>query len=109
MNLDRPPAAPRHSAGAAPFRRPGSIRRTSSIDTTWPDGRAGNMAMVGRARDAITGAEGTPPQILAEDAFRARLQWDRTIVEIEADPDRPDIRRLVGARGGGYLRKALDE
>jgi hypothetical protein len=67
------------------------------------------MAMVGRARDAITRAEGTPPQILAEDGFRARLQWDRTIVEIEADPDRPNIRRLVGARGGGYLRKALDE
>jgi hypothetical protein len=105
---DRLPA-PRNSAGAAPTRPPRSIRRTSSIDTTWPDGRAGNMLMIGRARDAVTGVQGSPPKECAEDSFRARLQWDRTIVEIDADPVRPTIRRLVGARGGGYLRKALDE
>jgi Protein of unknown function (DUF2889) len=108
MTIDDRPSAPRDSAGAAPPRRPGSIRRTSSIDTTWPDGRAGTMRMIGRARDAITLADGGL-KVCAEDLFRARLQWDRTIVEIEAEPNRPNIHRLVGARGGGYLRKALDE
>lgn len=109
MPSDMPPAAPRNSAGPAPVRPAGSIRRTSSIDTTWPDGRAGNMSMIGRARDAVTSVAGSAPVILAEDEFRARLQWDRTIVEISCSPDRPAIQRLLGARGGGYLRKALDE
>jgi hypothetical protein len=109
MPSDMPLAAPRNSAGPAPMRRPGSIRRTSSIDTTWPDGRTGNMSMVGRARDAVTPLSAGAPVVLAEDEFRARLQWDRTIVEISSSPDRPALQRLVGARGGGYLRKALDE
>lgn len=103
------PPAPRNSAGASPLRRPGSIRRTSSIDTVWPDGRAGAMSMTGRARDIVTLEAGGPPVICAEDAFRARLQWDRTIVEIAATPARPRIEKLVGARGGGYLRQALDQ
>ncbi len=107
INVDH--EAPHRSAGYAPLRRPGSIRRTSSIDTSWPDGRAGNMSMVGRARDAVTPPGGGAPVICAEDEFRARLQWDRTIVEIEATPSRDAIHELVGARGGGYLRQAVDD
>jgi len=103
------PAAPQNSAGPSPRRRPGSIRRTSTIDTQWPDGRAGHLHMVGRARDAVTSASGGPPIVCAEDEFRAQLQWDRTIVSIEATPVRPAIGQLVGSRGGGHLRKALDE
>jgi hypothetical protein len=109
MTHDDLPDAPRNSAGAAPRRRPGSIRRTSTIDTAWPDGRTGQLHMIGRARDAVTSLDGGGQAILAEDGFTARLKWDRTIVSIEADPVRPAIQRLVGARGGGHLRKALDE
>ena len=46
--------------------------------------------------------------ILAEDGFEAWLQPDRTIVSIEADPGRPTLSRLVGSRGGGGLRQALE-
>jgi len=109
MTISEARSAPRRSAGAAPARPPGSLRRTSTIDTVWPDGRAGNMSMTGRARDAVTSASGGAPIISAEDTFQARLQWDRTIVEIAASPDRPEIQGLVGARGGGYLRQALDQ
>jgi len=109
MPTDALPAAPSNPAGPAPPRRPGSIRRTSSIDTVWPEGQAGTMSMVGRARDLVTSAGSGAPFICAEDAFAARLQGDRTIVEIEATPDRPAIRGLVGVRGGGHLRRALDE
>jgi hypothetical protein len=100
--------APSNPIGPAPLRRPGSIRRTTSIETTWPDGRGGMLTMVGRARDAVTPAEGGAPRVLALDAFRARLQ-ERTITEIEATPARPKIGQLVGARGGGHLRIRLDE
>src|ERR1700679_3826638 len=105
---DRLPA-PRDSVGAAPPRPPRSIRRTSTIDTDWPEGRTGTMRMVGRARDAVTPTAGADPIICAEDSFRARVQWDRTIFDIDADPVRPAIGGLKGARGGGHLRKTLDE
>jgi hypothetical protein len=101
--------APQNSAGPSPERRRNSIRRTSTIDTQWPDGRTGHLHMIGRARDAVTPAAGGPPIVCAEDEFRAELQWDRTIVSIDATPGRPAIGRLVGSRGGGHLRKALDD
>ncbi len=101
-------SAPRNPIGPAPPRRGGSIRRTTTIETTWPDGRSGMLTMVGRARDAVTPVGGGAPRIAAHDEFRARLR-DRTIAEIEATPARPKIGQLVGARGGGHLRIRLDE
>jgi len=107
---DEFPAAPlRNPAGHAPARRPDSIRRTSTLETTWPDGRDGLLQITGRARDAVTPAGGGAVVVCGEDEFCARLQWDRTITEIEATPARPNIGQLVGARGGGHLRKALDD
>jgi hypothetical protein len=100
---------PRNSAGAAPLRAPDSARRTSSIDVTWPDGRAGAMRMVGRARDVITRKSGGAPIHCAEDSFEALLSPERSIVSIEAAPARPALSRLVGERGGGGLRRALEQ
>jgi hypothetical protein len=99
---------PRCSAGAAPPRVPGSLRRTSTIDVTWPDGRAGNMRMVGRARDAVTPRAGGAPLVRAEDGFEASLTPHRAIAAITAEPPRPQLAELVGARAGGGLRKAVD-
>lgn len=97
---------PRSSAGAAPLRRPGSVRRTSTIDVFWPDGQTGDMAFVGRARDMATAASGAGV-VAAEDRYEARVSADRTIRAIEAWPARPDLGQLVGERGGGRLRGAL--
>lgn len=90
------------------MRPPGSARRTSSIDTSWPQGRAGNMRLIGRARDVVTSSTGGAPIVCAEDAFDAELRPDRTIVAIQADPPRRDLAQLVGTRGGGRLRGALE-
>jgi hypothetical protein len=67
------------------------------------------MSMTGRARDVVTPPSGGAPVVCSEDSFHARLQWDRTIVDIHTSPHRPSVQRLVGARGGGYLRQALEE
>jgi hypothetical protein len=99
----------RNSAGHAPPRVPGSVRRTSSIDVNWPEGRAGNMRMVGRARDVYTPSAGGAPVVCAEDSFEAAIRQDRSIVAIDATPARPALARLVGERGGGHLRKVLAE
>ena len=107
MDARAAPDTPRRSAGHAPPRRPGSVRRTSSIDVTWPDGRQGDMRLLGRARDAVTPRSGEGLVRLAEDSFEARLRTDRTILEIDAQPPRPALVGLVGERGGGGLRRAL--
>ena len=42
------------SQTGTPARRPGSARRTSSIDMVWPDGYGTPLHLVGRARDLVT-------------------------------------------------------
>jgi hypothetical protein len=104
-NLPPPPRDPQESP---PARRPGSVRRTSSIDMTWPDGPGTPMHMLGRARDIETDLDGAL-RILAYDTMDATVGPERTIVDISSEPDRPGIRDLIGARGGGKLRSAVDE
>ncbi|HET8711943.1 MAG TPA: DUF2889 domain-containing protein [Spongiibacteraceae bacterium] len=100
---------PRKSAGAAPLRVPGSVRRTSTIDISWPEGFNHNSRAVGRARDIFTPRSGGAPVVRAEDSFIAALSADRHIVSIESSPPRPALTQLIGARGGGHLRKILKE
>jgi DUF2889 family protein len=102
------PPPPRCSAGAAPVRVPGSVRRTSSLDFFWPDGQAGAKQMIGRARDIVTPANGGPPILCREDAIEGIIKLDRTIVAISSDPPKPALAQLVGERGGGGLRKAVN-
>lgn len=86
----RGPALP--LAGGPP-RRPGSVRRTSTIDTTWPEGFLGPMASHGRARDLRTTAAGTDEVDSVE--LRLMVGRDRTVLEIDG-PD-PRLGRLVGS------------
>jgi hypothetical protein len=97
----------REGAGHAPPRRPGSIRRTTSIDSHWPDGQGKAWIMTGRARDALTPAEGGAPVELAEGGFRILTSPIREILEIEVSPDHPDAQKMVGVRAGGASRDAL--
>jgi hypothetical protein len=97
-------------AGPAPLRRPNSIRRTATIDMTWPDGLGTQLRLEGHARDAMTFEDpGAPPSVI--DSARAVIGVgpNRTIEDISVDPDHPGISHLVGARGGGHLRGVIDE
>jgi hypothetical protein len=103
------PPPPRNPAGPAPPRPPCSARRTTSIDVTWPDGRWRDMTLIGRARDIVTERSGGTPIVIAQDGFRAQLKSDRTILAINTEPARAAAADLVGTRGGGHLRHAIDE
>ncbi|MDB5715710.1 MAG: hypothetical protein JWO15_3107 [Sphingomonadales bacterium] len=103
--FDRAPSDP---MGASPLRRPGSTRRTSSIDVTWPDGRDGVAVIAADARDVLTPLSGGAPQILAQDHADV-LADHRVINSVTSIPPRPELVRLAGARAGGYLRAALDD
>jgi hypothetical protein len=66
------------------------------------------MRLIGRARDVITLPSGGAPVLCSEDSFEAVLKPDRAIVAIESDPPRPKLAQLIGTRGGGRLRHALE-
>lgn len=92
---------------ATPPRRPGSVRRTSTIDMRWPAGPGTQLLLTGRARDLVTPAEGCP-FVLDEDVMRAGLDpRTRTIESLSAEPARQGLDALIGARAGGSMRSAL--
>jgi hypothetical protein len=97
----------RQGAGHAPLRRPGSIRRTTSIDSHWPDGHGQAWVMTGRGRDLLTPADGGAPIELANGGFRIKASPLRQILEIETTPDHPRAQDMVGVRAGGASREAL--
>ena len=99
--------APANPAGPSPVRRGRSVRRTSSIDTTWPDGLGRTMRMHGRARDIYTSAPGGPPRLLAEEEVRILASAAREILEIQGGRQDADLQALVGQKGGGNLRGVL--
>lgn len=99
----------RQSAGHAPVRRPGSIRRTTSIDSDWPEGYGEPWDMVGRGRDLLTPDDGGEPRVLATGGFRIKCSPQREILALDLDPGHPQAARLVGARAGGASRLALAE
>lgn len=102
--LNVPPAN-----GAAPAtiaRAPWSVRRTSTIDTSWPQGRDKAMHMTGHARDLLTRTVEVAPAILAEDRFVAEVSPQREIITVTTEPPR-STGALAGARAGSQLRTAI--
>lgn len=109
MNFMTLPPPPRATANPAPVRAAGSVRRTSSIDVSWPDGIEGQRLFVGAARDLWTPLAGEDGLTLAEGRYEVRMTEDKTITAIHAAPAPEGIAALVGARAGGHLRGLLRE
>jgi len=103
------PPPPRKTANPAPQRPARSIRRTCSIDVSWPDGDTGDRLFIGRVRDYRTPEAGKPGTVIDEAEYRARLAQDKTITAITATPAPPKIDQLVGVRGGNHLRLFIKE
>jgi Protein of unknown function (DUF2889) len=99
----------RSPIGPAPVRRPCSIRRTSTIDTSWPEGYGKPMLMQGTARDVWTPDDGGAPVELAQHSYRIMASAVREIQSISVSPDCPRAQQLIGVRGGGQSRAALTE
>jgi hypothetical protein len=76
---------------------------------SWPDGEQADRLFIGRVRDYLTPAAGGPGTLLDQAEFRARLDEDKTINAIVAEPSFPGIERLVGMRGGNHLRLFIKE
>ncbi len=106
---DLPPASlapPRVGGGPAPLRRTQSVRRTTSIDTHWPDGRDQPAAFVARSRDVMTHTDGSATVLDAHE-ITGRASLQRQILTLRGDPDAGLLQRLEGLRAGGQLRAEL--
>ncbi len=101
--LSDPPSDP---ATAPPPRRPGSVRRTSTVLMSWPDGLGTDLHLKGRARDLLTPFGGEPSVVNEADLYVVTGR-ERDIQRIEADPMPAGLERLVGSRAGSNLRKAI--
>ena len=96
------------TAGTPP-RRPGSIRRTSTIDMLRPDGLYADLWLVGRARELHTPQDG-PARVLREVSVRARIDpRTRALAGIELEPASGAAERLIGTPVTTGFRAALDE
>ncbi|MBV1917872.1 MAG: DUF2889 domain-containing protein [Sphingomonadaceae bacterium] len=101
--------APRSTANPAPARQANSVRRTTSIDVSWPDGTDKPRLFIGRARDLKTPATGGLGEVLGQAEIHARLNGEKKILSISADPAPANLDALVGQRAGGHLRMFLKE
>src|SRR5690606_35162939 len=101
------PPPPRQTNNPSPVRAANSVRRTASIDVSWPDGPDKDRLMIGTARDYLTPASAGPGTVLAEGRFDARLDTDKVIDAITATPEPANLKQLIGQRGGGHLRLVL--
>jgi Protein of unknown function (DUF2889) len=102
------PLAPSHPTCETPPRRLGSIRRTSHINMVWPEGRVGQQMLRGGARDLLTGEDGECT-VLGSASMLLGVGPDRTIDLVEITPFDERAQQLVGARGGGRFRRAIEE
>ncbi len=96
------------SQTGTPPRRPGSVRRTATIDMVWPGGFETPLVLEGRARDLLTASDESTLE-LDHGRMTVEIGEPRTVTAIRVAPEREGIERLVGAVGGSQLRGAIDE
>ena len=95
---------------STPRRRPGSIRRTSTFDSTRPNGLDREIVQVGRARDLYTAADGSAVTVASARLDLTSEYTDGPIVQsIRLVPDASGIDALIGRRASTGFRAVIDE
>jgi hypothetical protein len=100
---------PHEPTSGTPARQPGSVRRTSSIDMTWPEGlRERRLMLTGRARDLRSDDAGQPRLLdtVAVTAIIDRSDASR-LTEIDVTPDIDDLDALVSEPVASGFRAAV--
>jgi hypothetical protein len=104
-----PRQGPHDPTAGTPARRPASVRRTTAIVSTRPDGLHGPLQQRGRGRDVVTKDDGTATVLAeAETALVVDYTQGMLIRELAVTPEVPGADAFVGARAGGGFRKVLD-
>jgi hypothetical protein len=91
---------------ATPSRQPGSVRRTTSLDVSWPMGVDGPIRFEGIGRDAATDDDGG---LTVVERVSVTVNVDaagREVLAVDA-PDVDGIEAIVGKRVGRSVREAM--
>jgi hypothetical protein len=100
------PEGPRDPLRETPSRRPGSVRRTTSIEQRRGDpGEPQHLLALGR--DLRTAADGSA-EVLDETRFQAAVDPAGTILALEAQPPVPELEALVGRSIRKGIRGRVD-
>lgn len=101
-------AGPHNPRPPAPPRLPGSVRRTSTIDTSRPEGILGPPDIDARARDLWTAPDGITT-VVGQATIAAHLDGPRHhLLEIASTPDAPGLQTLLGSVVGPGFRAKVD-
>jgi hypothetical protein len=101
-NSDNVPwQSPAGPATSTPPRRPGSIRRTSTVDIRWPGEIGGELRLLGQARDLRTDSAGQA-QVLAT-ATTQVVSVAGTVVALTTDPE-IDLAGLIDVPAKSFRR-----
>lgn len=98
---------PNDSVVGTPERHPGSVRRSSHVNVTWPGGGGTPMLLRGRARDLLTPVSGDP-QLIALDEMAMEVNG-QTVASLEVQPHRVGVEALIGKSTSRRFRSSLDE
>ena len=97
---------PRGSVVSAPPRRARSVRRTATLDFTWPDGLEGDTVLDGRARDLRT-KDDDSATVLAQAWLGLVSDPRRVVKEISSAPELPPLAGLTGESAMSGFRRRL--
>jgi hypothetical protein len=92
-----------------PPRRPGSVRRTSSIDIAREPGALDPVLLSGRARDLVTAADGVATEVGSARMHATVEMVARVIRHIDLEPAIPGGLHLDGAPAMSGFRAAVDK
>jgi DUF2889 family protein len=102
-------SGPTGPASATPPRRPGSVRRTTTHDSSRLVGLLGPITVAARGRDLHTGPDGST-RVVDEARLDVHVDGtDRSIAAIDGDPAHPGLQDLVGIRVSVGFRKAVSD
>jgi len=92
---------------ATPDRVHGSIRRATSIQTTWPNGVGldSDVRLIARGRDVRTARDGATSVVDAAAVELSAQGIAHEVTQIESEPQRSELDALVGASLMGGFRK----
>jgi Protein of unknown function (DUF2889) len=103
---------PRHGTHAptsgTPARRPGSVRRTTTVDATRPDGWGG-LRLVGRGRDLLTRTDGST-EVLAAATSDVDIAYTAgpVVQAVRTDPPVDGLDAIVGRTASSGFRAVID-